>query len=65
MEHRWNETDRGKPKYSGENPVPVPQSRALDKLTAFQLVKNFFRVHISQPLNSILSQINSVQNLLL
>jgi hypothetical protein len=19
MEHRWNETDRGKPKYSGEN----------------------------------------------
>jgi hypothetical protein len=24
MEHRWNETDRGKPKYSGEKPVPVP-----------------------------------------
>jgi hypothetical protein len=20
MEHRWNETDSGKPKYSGENP---------------------------------------------
>jgi hypothetical protein len=24
MEHRWNEIDRGKPKYSGEKPVPVP-----------------------------------------
>jgi hypothetical protein len=24
MEHRWNETDRGKLKYSGEKPVPVP-----------------------------------------
>jgi hypothetical protein len=24
MEHQWNETDRGKPKYSGEKPVPVP-----------------------------------------
>jgi hypothetical protein len=24
MEHRWNETDRGKPKYWGEKPVPVP-----------------------------------------
>jgi hypothetical protein len=24
MEHRWNEIDRGKPKYSGEIPVPVP-----------------------------------------
>jgi hypothetical protein len=24
MEHRRNETDRGKPKYSGEKPVPVP-----------------------------------------
>jgi hypothetical protein len=24
MEHRWNVTDRGKPKYSGEKPVPVP-----------------------------------------
>jgi hypothetical protein len=23
-EPRWNETDRGKPKYSGEKPVPVP-----------------------------------------
>jgi hypothetical protein len=22
--HRWNEIDRGKPKYSGEKPVPVP-----------------------------------------
>jgi hypothetical protein len=24
MEHRWNEIDRGKPKYSGQKPVPVP-----------------------------------------
>jgi hypothetical protein len=24
MEHRWNEIDRGKPKYSGKKPVPVP-----------------------------------------
>jgi hypothetical protein len=24
MEHRWNEIDREKPKYSGEKPVPVP-----------------------------------------
>jgi hypothetical protein len=24
MEHRWNEVDKGKPKYSGEKPVPVP-----------------------------------------
>jgi hypothetical protein len=24
MEHRWNEIDRGKPKYLGEKPVPVP-----------------------------------------
>jgi hypothetical protein len=24
MENRWNEIDRGKPKYSGEKPVPVP-----------------------------------------
>jgi hypothetical protein len=24
MEERWNETDRGKPKYWGEKPVPVP-----------------------------------------
>jgi hypothetical protein len=24
MEHRWNETDRGKPKYSGDKPIPVP-----------------------------------------
>jgi hypothetical protein len=24
MEHRWNEIDRGKPKYLGEIPVPVP-----------------------------------------
>jgi hypothetical protein len=24
MEHRWNEIDRRKPKYSGEKPVPVP-----------------------------------------
>jgi hypothetical protein len=24
MEHRWNEIDRGKPKYSGEKPVPAP-----------------------------------------
>jgi hypothetical protein len=24
MEHRWNETDRGKPKNSGKKPVPVP-----------------------------------------
>jgi hypothetical protein len=24
MEHRWNETDRGKPKNSGQKPVPVP-----------------------------------------
>jgi hypothetical protein len=24
MDHRWNEIDRGKPKYSGEKPVPVP-----------------------------------------
>jgi hypothetical protein len=24
MEHRWNETDGGKPKYLGEKPVPVP-----------------------------------------
>jgi hypothetical protein len=24
MEHRWNKTDRGKPKYSEEKPVPVP-----------------------------------------
>jgi hypothetical protein len=24
MEHRWNETDRGKRKYSGEKPVPLP-----------------------------------------
>jgi hypothetical protein len=24
MEHRWNETDRVKPKYSGGKPVPVP-----------------------------------------
>jgi hypothetical protein len=24
MEHMWNETDRGKPKYSGQKPVPVP-----------------------------------------
>jgi hypothetical protein len=23
-EHRWNEFDRGKPKYSGKKPVPVP-----------------------------------------
>jgi hypothetical protein len=23
MQHRWNETDREKPKYSGEKPVPV------------------------------------------
>jgi hypothetical protein len=23
MEHRWNEIDRGKPKYSGKNPVPL------------------------------------------
>jgi hypothetical protein len=23
MGHRWNEIDRGKPKYSGEKPVPV------------------------------------------
>jgi hypothetical protein len=22
MEHRWNETDRGKPKYSGEKTCP-------------------------------------------
>jgi hypothetical protein len=24
MEHRWNEIDRGKPKYWGGKPVPVP-----------------------------------------
>jgi hypothetical protein len=24
MEQRWNEIDRGKPKYSGKKPVPVP-----------------------------------------
>jgi hypothetical protein len=24
MEHRWNEIDSGKPKYSGGGPVPVP-----------------------------------------
>jgi hypothetical protein len=24
MEHWWNEIDRGKPKYSGKKPVPVP-----------------------------------------
>jgi hypothetical protein len=24
MEHRWNYIDRGKPKYSGGKPVPVP-----------------------------------------
>jgi hypothetical protein len=24
MEHRLNEIDRGKPKYVGEKPVPVP-----------------------------------------
>jgi hypothetical protein len=24
MEHRWNEIDRGKPKYSGKKPVTVP-----------------------------------------
>ena len=24
MGHRWNDSDRGKTKYSGENPVPVP-----------------------------------------
>jgi hypothetical protein len=24
MEHRWNYTDRGKPKYSGKKPIPVP-----------------------------------------
>jgi hypothetical protein len=24
MEHRWNEIDRGKRKYSGKKPVPVP-----------------------------------------
>jgi hypothetical protein len=24
MEHRWNENDRGQPKYSGEKPVPAP-----------------------------------------
>jgi hypothetical protein len=24
MEHRWNKIDRGKPKYSGKKPVPVP-----------------------------------------
>jgi hypothetical protein len=24
MEHRWNEIVRGKPKYSGKKPVPVP-----------------------------------------
>jgi hypothetical protein len=24
MEHQWNKTDRGKPKNSGEKPVPVP-----------------------------------------
>jgi hypothetical protein len=24
MEHRWNEIDRGKPKYLGEKPVPMP-----------------------------------------
>jgi hypothetical protein len=24
MEHEWNEIDRGKPKYSGGKPVPVP-----------------------------------------
>jgi hypothetical protein len=27
MEHRWNEIDRGKLKYSGEKPVPVPLCR--------------------------------------
>jgi hypothetical protein len=25
-EHQWNYTDRGKPKYWGEKPVPVPLS---------------------------------------
>jgi hypothetical protein len=25
MEHRWNEIDREKPKYSGKKPVPVPR----------------------------------------
>jgi hypothetical protein len=24
MEHRWNEIDRGKPKNSGEKPLPMP-----------------------------------------
>jgi hypothetical protein len=24
MQHQWNETDKGKPKYSGKKPVPVP-----------------------------------------
>jgi hypothetical protein len=24
MGHRWDEIDRGKPKYWGEKPVPVP-----------------------------------------
>ena len=24
MQHRWNEIDRGKPKYSGKKPVPLP-----------------------------------------
>jgi hypothetical protein len=27
MEHRWNENDRGKPKYSGKKPVPLPVFR--------------------------------------
>jgi hypothetical protein len=31
MEHRWNEIDRGKPKYRGEKPVPAPLCPPQDK----------------------------------